>query len=54
MCYTKVLKTLKFFCAHYYLKVHLCIIVSFNNYILKIYDLLNNALFMFWKMNLKL
>jgi hypothetical protein len=31
--YTKVLKTLKLFFACYYLKVHLYITISFNNYI---------------------
>jgi len=37
-----------------HIQVHFCFIFSFNNYILKLDGMLNNTLYMFWKMNVKL
>jgi hypothetical protein len=37
-----------------HIEVHSCFTFSFNNYILKFNGQLNNTLFMFWKMNIKL
>ncbi len=57
--HTKVLKIVIFH-STCYLKVHdshssdLCFTFSFNNYTFKFNGVLNNTLFMFWNMNIKL
>jgi hypothetical protein len=35
-----------------HIQMHLCFTFSFNNYTFRFNDLLNNALLMFWKMNI--
>jgi hypothetical protein len=60
MYHIKVFTTLNFFCAWCYLglqaldSIEFAFIFSFNNYIFRFNNVLNNMSFIFWKMNIKL